>query len=223
MSEDRSSALPADRHGTPRGDASALTSASDVSAASSTTIDAVAQVVPAIARADADHFDLFDMPRQFAVDIDVLAQRYRTIQSQVHPDRFASSGEAQKRIAMQWATRANEGFQTLRDPLARALYLLKLRGIDASSERNTAIAPAFLMQQMEWRETIDDAAAASNVDALDGVLSELQDASRQRFDILAGWLDSGADQAAADTARELLFIKKVMDAARKQIERLEDA
>ncbi|WP_347556670.1 Fe-S protein assembly co-chaperone HscB [Robbsia sp. KACC 23696] len=178
--------------------------------------------MPALARADADHFDLFDLDRRFGIDTDVLAQRYRTIQSQVHPDRFAAAGEAQKRIAMQWATRANEGFQTLRDPLARALYLLKLRGIDASAERNTTIAPAFLMQQMEWRETIDDAAAANNVDALDSVLSELQDERRQRFDKLAGWLDSGADQPAADTARELLFIQKVMDAARKQIERLED-
>nr|WP_301291089.1 Fe-S protein assembly co-chaperone HscB [Robbsia andropogonis] len=187
------------------------------------TLDAVKQAAPALARADADHFDLFGLPRQFAVDADVLAQRYRTIQSQVHPDRFASAGEAQKRIAMQWATRANEGYQTLRDPLARALYLLTLRGIDASAERNTAIAPAFLMQQIAWREAIEDAAAASNVGALDAMLRELQDASRQRFDKLAGWLDSQADQPAAETARELLFIQKVADAARKQIERLEDA
>jgi len=187
------------------------------------SLEAVKQSMPALARADADHFDLFELDRRFGIDTDVLAQRYRTIQSQVHPDRFAAAGEAQKRIAMQWATRANEGFQTLRDPLARALYLLKLRGIDASAERNTTIAPAFLMQQMEWREAIDDAAAANNVDALDAVLSELQDERRQRFDKLAGWLDSGADQAAADTARELLFIQKVMDAARRQIERLDDA
>jgi molecular chaperone HscB len=117
------------------------------------------------------HFDLFDLPAQFALDAAVLDHAYRTVQAQVHPDRFAAAGDAQKRIAMQWATRTNEAYQTLRDPLKRATYLLSLRGIDVGAENNTAMEPAFLMQQMEWRESIEDAAAARNVDALDALSS----------------------------------------------------
>ena len=98
---------------------------------------------------------------------------------------------------MQWATRANEAFQTLRDPLKRATYLLSLRGIDVGAENNTAMEPAFLMQQMEWREAIEDAAAAKNVDALDALLAELRDEERVRFDRLGALLDSGANQAAS--------------------------
>ncbi|WP_205192460.1 Fe-S protein assembly co-chaperone HscB, partial [Burkholderia sp. LMG 13014] len=95
------------------------------------------------------HFDLFHLPAQFALDETVLDAAYRTVQTQVHPDRFAAAGDAQKRIAMQWATRANEAYRTLRDPLKRASYLLSLRGVDIGAENNTAMEPAFLMQQME--------------------------------------------------------------------------
>lgn len=176
-----------------------------------------------MASAQNTHFELFDLPTRFAIDQTALDQAYRTIQAQVHPDRFVSADDAQKRVAMQWATRANEAHKTLRDPLQRALYLLELRGVHAQAEHNTSIAPDFLMQQIEWREAIEDAAAARNVDALDRVLTDLREASRQRFDKLAGWLDSGADQPAAETARELLFIQRVVEEARKQVERIEDA
>ena len=71
------------------------------------------------------HFDLFHLPAQFALDASALDHAYRTVQAQVHPDRFAAAGDAQKRIAMQWATRTNEAYQTLRDPLKRATYLLR--------------------------------------------------------------------------------------------------
>src|SRR5215469_18924257 len=120
------------------------------------------------------HFVLFGLPEQFALDASALDHAYRTVQAQVHPDRFAAAGDAQKRIAMQWATRTNEAYRTLRDPLKRAIYLLSLRGIDVGAENNTAMEPAFLMQQMEWRENIEDAAAAKNVGALEALLDELR-------------------------------------------------
>jgi molecular chaperone HscB len=167
------------------------------------------------------HFDLFDLPAQFALDLPALERAYRTVQSQVHPDRFAAAGDAQKRVAMQWATRANEAFQTLRDPLKRATYLLALRGIDVGAENNTAMEPAFLMQQMEWREAIEDAAAAKNVDALDTLLAELRDEERVRFDRLGALLDSGANQAASEAVRQLMFIERVATETGAQIERLE--
>jgi molecular chaperone HscB len=168
------------------------------------------------------HFDLFDLPAQFALDAATLDHAYRTVQAQVHPDRFAAAGDAQKRIAMQWATRANEAYQTLRDPLRRARYLLLLRGIDVGVENNTAMEPAFLMQQMEWRESIEDAAAAKNVDALDALLTELRDEERMRFDKLGASLDSGANQAAGEAVRQLMFIERVASEIGAQIERLEN-
>ncbi|HZZ04750.1 Fe-S protein assembly co-chaperone HscB, partial [Paraburkholderia sp.] len=154
------------------------------------------------------HFDLFDLPAQFVLDPATLDHAYRTVQAQVHPDRFAAAGDAQKRIAMQWATRTNEAYQTLRDPLKRATYLLHLRNIDVGSENNTAMEPAFLMQQMEWRENIEDAAAAKNVDALDALLTELRDEERMRFDKLGALLDSGANQVAGEAVRQLMFIER---------------
>lgn len=167
------------------------------------------------------HFALFGLPEQFAIETNALDEAYRTVQSQVHPDRFAAAGDAQKRIAMQWATRANEAYQTLRNPLRRATYLLHLRGIDVGAENNTAMEPAFLMQQMEWRESIEDAAAAKNVGALDALLADLRDEERARLDKLAALLDSGANQAASEAVRQLMFIERVAADIDTQIERLE--
>ncbi|AGK48422.1 Fe-S protein assembly co-chaperone HscB [Burkholderia thailandensis MSMB121] len=167
------------------------------------------------------HFDLFHLPAQFALDEPTLDAAYRAVQSQVHPDRFAAAGDAQKRIAMQWATRANEAYQTLRDPLKRATYLLHLRGVDVGAENNTAMEPAFLMQQMEWRERIEDAAAAKNVGELDALLAELRDDRRARLAKLGVLLDSGSDQGAAEAVRQLMFVERVSAEIGAQIERLE--
>ncbi|MDR3100699.1 MAG: Fe-S protein assembly co-chaperone HscB [Paraburkholderia sp.] len=168
------------------------------------------------------HFVLFGLPEQFALEADALDHAYRTVQAQVHPDRFAAAGEAQKRVAMQWATRANEAYQTLRDPLKRATYLLHLRGIDVGAENNTAMEPAFLMQQMEWREAIEDAVGAKNVDALDALAGELRDDERARLAKLGALLDSGSNQPAAEAVRQLMFVERVAAEVDAQIERLED-
>jgi molecular chaperone HscB len=168
------------------------------------------------------HFDLFHLPAQFALDTQALDDAYRTVQAQVHPDRFAAAGDAQKRIAMQWATRTNEAYRTLRDPLKRATYLLSLRGIDVGAENNTAMEPAFLMQQMEWRERIEDAAAAKNIGELDALLAELRDEERVRFTKLAALLDSDSGQAASEAVRQLMFIERVASEIGAQIEKLED-
>src|ERR1700748_3229185 len=169
----------------------------------------------------ADHFDLFHLPQRFAVDTHALDEAYRAVQAQVHPDRFAAAGEAQKRVAMQWASQANDASQTLKQPLKRAIYLLHLRGIDVQAENNTAMEPAFLMQQMEWRERIEDAAASRNVTELESLGRDLRDDARVRFDKLAALLDSHADQAAAEAVRQLMFIERVSEDVNTQIERLD--
>ena len=109
---------------------------------------------------DTNDFELFGLPPRFAQDRAALDARWRALQAEVHPDRFAAQGAAAQRVAMQWAVRVNEAYQRLKDPLKRAAYLCELHGAPVDAENNTAMPPAFLMQQMEWREALDEAATA---------------------------------------------------------------
>jgi len=119
--------------------------------------------------------------------------------------------------------RKNEAYRTLKNPLARATYLLHLRGIDVGAEDNTAMEPAFLMQQIEWREAIEDAAAARHAGELERLLAELRDEQAQRFAKLASWLDSDANQPAAEAVRQLMFIARLESEIETQLDRLDDA
>src|SRR5688572_32104723 len=98
------------------------------------------------------HFELFGLAPAFGLETEALEKSYREIQSQVHPDRFAHAGDAERRASLQWTTRVNEAFQTLKNPVQRASHLLALRGVDVAFETNTAMPERFLMQQMELRE-----------------------------------------------------------------------
>ena len=94
------------------------------------------------------HFELFGLPARFEVNGEALERSYREIQSRVHPDRFAHAGDAERRASLQWTTRVNEAYRTLKDPVQRAKHLLELHGVDVAFETNTAMPPEFLMQQM---------------------------------------------------------------------------
>ena len=171
-----------------------------------------------------DFFKLFGLPAQFAIDEAALDAAYRTVQSQAHPDRFAHAGDAERRVAMQWAAHANEAYRTLRQPLKRAIYLLGLRGVDIQAENNTAMAPDFLMQQMEWREALQDAVEARAVDQLDALLAQLRREKRERHAALGALLDAGGadnDAAACAAARQLMFIEKIEHDTSEAIDRLE--
>ena len=160
----------------------------------------------------ANHFQLFDLPAHFRLDTDKLEAAYRKLQNEVHPDRFAAAGETEKRLSMQWATRVNEAFQTLKKPLARGTYLLHLHGIEAFSEKHTSFPPAFLMQQMEWREAIGDARRTRDIDALDKLARELRAEAKRMEEQLAAELDDSKDyEAAAVTARKLKFMHKLIE------------
>ena len=91
-----------------------------------------------------DHFTLFGLPRAFAIDPQVLEVAWKRVATAVHPDRFASGSAAEKRVALQWSTQANEAWRVLKDPLSRARYLCELGGVDLQTETNTAMAPEFL-------------------------------------------------------------------------------
>jgi molecular chaperone HscB len=168
-----------------------------------------------------DYFALFGLPVGYAVDEAALDAAYLTVQSQAHPDRFANAGDAERRVAMQWAAHANEAYRTLRQPLRRAIYLLTLRGVDIQAENNTAMAPAFLMQQMEWREALQEAVEEKDVARLDALLRELRGEKRERHAALGALLDAGDNAAAGGAARQLMFIEKIEHDTSEAIDRLE--
>jgi molecular chaperone HscB len=171
-----------------------------------------------------NHFQLFDLPVQFDLDLDQLNQRYRKVQSEVHPDRFAAASAAERLKSMQLATLTNEAYQTLKQPTARARYLLQLQGIDTQEESNTAMPTDFLMLQMEWREALEEAVDNSDIAALDKLLLEMRKTARQLEQTLQQQLDHDrALQQAAGTVRKLSFIDKAQADVEQAIARLEDA
>ena len=103
-----------------------------------------------------NHFELFGLPVTFDVDVDDLASRYREMQRSVHPDRFANASDQDRRLSLQMTALINEAFQTLRDPVRRGRYLLNLRGVDLGDETDTSMNPAFLMEEMELRQQLDE-------------------------------------------------------------------
>ena len=171
----------------------------------------------------ADHFALFGLPVAFRMDGAALDRAWRELQAQVHPDRYAHAGDAEKRLSMQWATRVNEAYQTLKEPLRRADYLLQKRGIHALGERQTALAPDFLMQQMEWREALQDAEQARDASGLDRLRRMLKQEAAGLTDLLARQLDDEAAWgAAADTVRKLRFVQKLAEDVNLALTALDD-
>ena len=154
----------------------------------------------------ATDFELFDLPQRQAQNRAEIDAHWRALQAQVHPDRFAVEGAAAQRIAMQWAVRVNEAYQRLKDPLRRAAYLCDLQGAAVDAENNTAMPAAFLMQQMAWREALDDADSQAAVDALAG------EVATQRKALLAQLehtLDVERNPAeAARQVRALMFVER---------------
>jgi molecular chaperone HscB len=154
-----------------------------------------------------DHFELFGLPPRFAIDVDALERAYKEVQAHVHPDRFASGTAAERRVAMQWATRANEAYTTLRSPQKRAAYLVERAGVPIHAETNTAMPPAFLMQQMEWREALDD--ARGDADALDALRRMMNEEREELLAALERAIDETRDYAqAAAHVRQLMFIDR---------------
>ena len=156
-----------------------------------------------------NHFELLGLPVAYAVDAARLEKGYRDLQSQVHPDRFAAKTDSDRRVAMQWATRANEAYRTLRDPVHRARYLLGLKGFDTGEETNTSMPADFLMQQMEWRETVAAARTAHDGAALDTLRGELRGARDEMLQMLGRALEESNYDAGCSLVRKLRFLEKL--------------
>ncbi len=169
-----------------------------------------------------NHFELFALPIAFGIDAGRLEQAYRDIQSEIHPDKFAHAGEAEQRLSMQWSTRVNEAYQTLRKPFERARYLLELNGVNAMDAKNTAMPADFLMQQMEWREALLAAREGRDMMALQDLEKDMQAHARHLQGQLASLLDEQRDYVAAgNMLRKVRFMDKLLaeiDAAYEEIE-----
>ncbi|MBU3697015.1 Fe-S protein assembly co-chaperone HscB [Dechloromonas sp.] len=171
----------------------------------------------------ADFFSLFELPRAFRLNLSELDSRFRDVQAQVHPDRFAHASEAERRLSMQWATHANEAYQTLKKPLERAKYLLHLAGHDIQAENNTAMPADFLMEQMEWREAVMEARGGRDHHELEHLYLRLQNDIRSRYDELGELLDDRRNAAeATDRVRRLMFLEKLLYEIDDALASLED-
>jgi len=155
-------------------------------------------------------FDLFDLPARFDLDAGQLDRVYRDLQSSVHPDRFVNAPEAERRVSMQQATHVNEAYQTLKNPVRRAAYLLAQHGIDPQFETNTAMPAEFLIEQMEWREAIEEAAGSADARELDQLSSRLGGELKRMYAQIGHQIDERGDfSGAADTVRKLMFLEKL--------------
>ena len=164
-------------------------------------------------------FELFDVPLQFSQDRIAIDARWRSLQREAHPDKFAAQGAAAQRLAMQWSVRINEAYQRLKDPLKRAAYLCELHGAPIDAEKNTAMPTDFLMQQMEWRESIDD---AKTIDNLNEIELERLSCKRDMLLKIEQLIDASRDfQAAAQQVRALMFIERFGDDLDTRIEQFE--
>ena len=163
-------------------------------------------------------FELFDLPMAFALDRGVLDARWKDVQREVHPDRHAAADAQTQRQAMQWSVRINEAYQRLKDPLQRAAYLCELNGAPIQAENNTAMPAAFLMQQMEWREALEEAGSAATVEDLADevaatrrrMLAELE----QTADVQHDW------PALAQQVRALMFVERFAQDVETRLEQL---
>jgi molecular chaperone HscB len=157
-----------------------------------------------------NHFELFGLAPAFALEAEALERSYRKIQSEVHPDRFAHAGEAERRASLQWTTRVNEAYRTLKDPVQRAKHILDLHGVDVAFETDTRMPADFLMQQLELREELERAVASKDAPALDKLRSDLATSKKSLERRIGETIDSRKDYGgAADLVRSLMFLDRL--------------
>lgn len=164
-------------------------------------------------------FELFDVPAQFLQDRSVLDAKWKDLQREAHPDKFAAQGTAAQRIAMQWSVRINEAYNRLKDPLKRATYLCELNGAPIEAHTNTAMPPAFMMMQIEWREALEEATTAQELEKI-----ELQTANYKHGQLskIEQFIDVQHDfTAAAQEVRALMFVARFVGEIEARLDKIQ--
>jgi molecular chaperone HscB len=163
-------------------------------------------------------FEIFDLPQRFELDRAHVDERWKALQREVHPDRHTASDAQTQRQAMQWSVRINEAYQRLKDPLKRAAYLCELNGVPIRAEDNTAMPAAFLMQQMQWREDLEE---AEGIEALERIADDVSATRREMIAALAETGDARGDYAAlAQQVRALMFVERFAQDVDRRLEQL---
>lgn len=171
-----------------------------------------------VASLQSTDFELFGVPARFAQDRAVLDVRWKDLQREAHPDKFAAQGASARRVAMQWSVRINEAYSRLKDPLKRASYLCELNGSPINAENNTAMPTDFLMQQMEWREALDD---AKTIEMMDKIALEANLYGRKQLSKIEQSIDQNKDfSTAAREVRSLMFIERFASEVDARIDQL---
>ena len=163
-------------------------------------------------------FELFGIPVQFAQDRVAIDARWKALQGEAHPDKFAAQGAAAQRVAMQWSVRINEAYQRLKQPLSRASYICELNDAPIQAENNTAMPAEFLMQQMEWREALDE---ADTLQSMDEIAVTVRQGGRELLSKIEHALDTEKNfAAAAQLVRSLMFIERFAGEVDARIDQL---
>ena len=163
-----------------------------------------------------NYFELFGLPVGFEIDGKALTERYRNLQKALHPDRFANAPDQERRLSLQQAAQVNSGYETLRDPLSRARYLLTLQGAEYNDEISTISDLEFLEEQMELRESLaeirhdDDPATALN-----GFMAQLDLRNREYIEALTMVF---APHEVMDTAKAKNLVQRMQFIRRLQQE-----
>lgn len=175
------------------------------------------------------HFELFDLPVSFDLDLQVLSQRYRDLQSAVHPDKYANASERERRLSVGKAAEINDAYRTLKSPQLRARYMLELQSVSFDDEKDTALDPMFLMEQIELREALEDIKNAD--DPLAGLTTIMSDIKTRTDEILdelrrglaQEHLDDERKTALKQLVHKMQFLNKLQQEAEYQEENLVDA
>jgi molecular chaperone HscB len=163
-------------------------------------------------------FDLFGLTPLFAQNRPIIDARWKELQRQAHPDKFAAQGASAQRVAMQWSVRINEAYRRLKNPLERASYICEINGSAINAENNTAMPTAFLMQQMEWREALEGAESLHDVEIIE---SEVSQRRSEMLVEIALTLDEKKDfPAAANQVRSLMFVERFASELASRLEQL---
>ena len=169
-----------------------------------------------------NHFELFGLPTTFDIDTNELTVRYRELQRHVHPDKFANASDQDRRLSLQMTALINEGFHTLKDPVRRGRYLLSLRDIDLGDETDTTMDPAFLLEQMEMREELEEVRQADNPHKhLEELANRIELRLQEKIErFRSAFADDSPDGSgkARNVVREMQFLEKM----RREIDNLEE-
>lgn len=170
-----------------------------------------------------NYFEIFGIAESFQPDMENVSRLYRELQKTVHPDRFASGTEQQRRLAMQQTSLLNQAFQTLKDPVARAQYLLRLKGLDMNNETDTTMDAAFLMEQMEFREAIAEVRDKDDPLAeLDKMTADLKGKIQSQMDVFSRQYQNHELEQARESVRKMQFLFKSQSEINALSEQLED-